>query len=144
MENVIIPHDSHMLPDFPSVMRRLLHIIAKDKPYFADRINPTDLFGVFVVEPRWSFPRLRAQRGAFLISAYHEDFDADHLAIRSPPVPLYRHAKIHVPEDKKASILEELDILGVNEETLFPGLDSATRGVIKRFERIRDAKNNSE
>ena len=144
IESVVLPHDSHLLPDYPSVMRRLLQIISKDNAYFADWIDPTDLFSVFVVEPRQTFPRLVAQQGAFLISAYHEDFDADHLAQKHPPVPLYRHAKIHVPEDKKASILEELDILGVNEETLFPGLDSAARGVVKRFEKLRDSKNNRE
>ena len=144
MESLVLPHDSHMLPDYPSVMRRLLQINSKDNAYFADWIDPKDLFSIFVVEPRQSFPRLAAQKGAFLISAYHEDFDADYLARKRPPVPLYRHAKIHVPEDKKASILEELDILGVNEETLFPGLDSSARGVVKRFEKLRDTKNNRE
>ena len=143
LNSIDIPHDTHMLPDYPSVLRRLLHIIGKDNPRFSNWIDPADLFSIFVVEPRWSFPRLRAQQGAFLISAFHEDFGASEVSDKSPPVPLYRHGAIRVPDRVKGSILAELDRIRVNGETLFPGLDSAARGVARRFTALRDARDES-
>ena len=66
-------------PQFSSIyehaMRRLYHLIRQEKPFFEKRIDPRDFFRVFVVEPQQSFERVRAQSGAFLISAFHERFE---------------------------------------------------------------------
>ena len=48
------------------VMRRLYHFIQQEKPYFDERI-----------EPRHLFDRVRAQSGAFLISAFHDRYEND-------------------------------------------------------------------
>ena len=58
-----------------SAMLRLNQFIKQEKPYFEDRMEPRDLYRVFVVEPRQTFDRIRAQSGAFLISAFHERFE---------------------------------------------------------------------
>ena len=67
-------------PDIPiqsvysEAMRRLYHFIRQEKPQFEKLIDPRDFFRVFIVEPKQSFERIRAQEGAFIISAFHERF----------------------------------------------------------------------
>ena len=59
---------SHNLPfgrPYGNVNRQLVHFIRQEKSYFESRIDPLDLFRVFVVEPQRSFERIRAQSGAF-------------------------------------------------------------------------------
>ena len=36
--------------DYPATMRRFLHFIQEDKPYFDNRIEPRDLFSVLIAE----------------------------------------------------------------------------------------------
>ena len=57
---------------YSDVMSKLYHLIGQEKPSFQPRVDPRVLFRVFVVEPQRSFERLRAQSGAFLISAFHD------------------------------------------------------------------------
>ena len=67
-------------------MGRLQTFIEQEKPYFVkDLIDPRDLFRIFIVQPRRLFPRLRAQSGAFLVSAHHKRFDFEYEANETPP-----------------------------------------------------------
>ena len=50
---------------YPEAMRRLYHFIRQEKPQFTERINPRHFLQVFVVEPKQSFERIRAQGGTF-------------------------------------------------------------------------------
>ena len=52
-----------------------LPFIRQEKPQFEKLIDPRDFFRAFVVEPKQSFERIRAQASAFLISAFHERFE---------------------------------------------------------------------
>lgn len=126
-------HPLHFRPSYSDAMVRLRHFVAREKPYFENRIDPKDLFKVFVVEPERTFPRLRAQSGAFLMSAYHEIFDAQEIiATVGETMPIYGHLKIDIPPASKASILSELAFYHVNEETMFLGLEAASRVVAAR------------
>ena len=79
-----------------SYMGRLQTFIEQEKPYFVkDLINPRDLFRIFVVQPPLLFDRVRAQSGAFLVSAYHERFDFDGEKENSQ----YRSDKYDLPYD---------------------------------------------
>ncbi len=60
-------------------LTRLYHYIGWEKPHFKERIDPRDLYKVFVVEPEQSFERVRAQSGAFLVSAFHQRFEPTHI-----------------------------------------------------------------
>ena len=86
---------------YPEVMRRLYQLIQQEKPYFEKRINIADFYRVLVVEPQQSTERIRAQRGAFLISAYHWRFTREGIRSCNSNIPV------------------------ITRETLFPGLDSA-------------------
>lgn len=111
---------------------RLYHHIGREKPHFKERINPLDLFKVFVVEPELSFERLRAQSGAFLISAFHQRFEPSHILKWNRDTLLYEHYKLTIPADCKQRILRELQLLNVTRETLLPGLDETTKAVMQR------------
>ena len=67
-------------------------MIKEEKPHFKEEIDPRDYFRVFVVEPQQSFERIRAQSGAFLISAFHERFKCSEVLNRNPGIPIYGHS----------------------------------------------------
>ena len=114
---------------YKHAMRRLYHLIRQEKPFFEERIDPRDFFRVFVVEPQQSFERIRAQSGAFLISAFHERFERSEVLKWNPGIPIYNHSTLVVPTENKQHVLDELRLLNITRETLFPGLDEATKAI---------------
>ena len=114
---------------YPEAMRRLYQLIKQEKPYFDHRIDIADFYRVFVVEPQQSTERIRAQRGAFLISALHERFEPKAIHNWNPKIPVYAHHRLRVPHDCKESLREQLAMLNITRETLFPGLESAAEAV---------------
>ena len=130
--NSTIPHDGN--DEYSAAMRRLYHFIRQEKPYFEERIDPRHFFEVFIVEPRQSFDRIRAQSGAFLISAFHERFESEQVRERSPSIPVYDHYTLRVPSpEAKQGILEDLRLLHVTRESLYPGLDEAAKEVMRKY-----------
>ena len=117
------------------VMRRLYHLIKQERPHFMEIIDPRDLFRVFVVEPRQSFERIRAQSSAFLISAFHERFERSEILKWNQRIPTYDHYMFEIPANAKTSILEELRLLDITREALFPGLDEAANAITGRYSR---------
>ena len=131
-----VPRDK--FDEYSEAMRRLYHFIRQEKPYFEERIDPRHLFEVFVVEPRQSFDRIRAQSGAFLISAFHERFEGEHVRASVLGVPAYDHYSLSVPSNikdtkPKQTILDDLRLLNTTRESLYPGLDEAATAVMEKF-----------
>ena len=118
---------------YTAIMERLHNYIGHENPYFRERIDLRDLFRVFVVEPQLSFERLRSQSGAFLISAFHEEFESDTIRSWTKNVPVYCHYKVTVSASRKKDILHELEILHVTKEVLFPGLDESAKAIVRRY-----------
>lgn len=118
--------------DFHRSMRRLYHFIRHEKPYFEQRINPIDFFNVFVVEPQRLFERIPTQSGAFLISAFHERFERSEIQKQNSGIPVYDHYILNVPNVEKGRILDELRMMDITREALFPGLDEAAKAVTRR------------
>ena len=123
-------------------MRELCEMVRREKPEFGDYVDIQDLLRVFVIEPQQSLERLRVQSGAFLASAFHERFereevlgedDADSVLGIGRGIPIYAHYQIVVPADAKRGILDELEMLDVTREKLFPGLESAAERIKKLF-----------
>ena len=117
---------------YKHAMGRLYRLIRQEKPDFEERIDPRDFFRVFVVEPQQSFERVRAQSGVFLISAFHERFERCHVLDWNPEIPVYDYSTLEVPNKAKQHILNELRLLNISRETLYPGLDEAARAVTQR------------
>ena len=103
--------------------------IRQEKPYFENRMEPRDLYRVFVVEPRQTFDRIRAQSGAFLISAFHERFEQDDILEWNEDIPVYEYFSVEVPGDPKWDILQQLRLFDITHERLYPGLDAAATAV---------------
>ena len=112
-----------------SAMLRMNQFIRQEKPYFEDRMEPRDLYRVFVVEPRQTFDRIRAQSGAFLISAFHERFEQDEILKWNEDIPVYEYFSVEVPGERKGDILKQLQLFDVTHERLYPGLDAAAEAV---------------
>ena len=122
--------------------RRLYQLIRSDKPYFDERIDPRDLYRVFVVEPQRSTERIRAQSGAFLVSAFHERFERDEILKWNKDTPVYAHCTLTIPSGSKAGLSDELRLLNVSRETLFPGLDASARAVSEHYlQKVPDNQN---
>ena len=125
--------------DYAQGMGRLYHFIRHEKPYFLEKIDPRGFFCVFVVEPQRSFDRLRAQSGAFLISAFHERFERDEILKWNDGIPVYDHYMLTVSSESKQHIKDELRLLNITRESLFPGLDEAANAVTQLYSTERSA-----
>ena len=125
--------DEVPIGDYAQAMGRLYHFIRHEKPYFLEKIDPRDLFRVFVVEPQRSFERIRAQSGAFLISAFHERFERKKILDQNAGIPIYYHYVLTVSGKSKRCLVNELRLLNITCESLFPGLDEAATAVTQRY-----------
>ena len=127
------PNVDHSRPSYDSVMRRLVHFVARDKPYFKNAIDPRDFFRVFVVEPRRAFTRVRAQSGAFLLSGHHKEFEAEKIAANGPGIPIYDHYTIDIPRSFKPKIMEQLEYAQINDVTMLPGLEPVAGHLASKY-----------
>ena len=119
--------------EFPRVKARLYSNIRRERPYFEERIDIRDFFRVLVVEPERMFERIRAQSGAFLISAFHERFERREVLRLNGQTPIYSHFPLVVPAAQKRTVLDDLLLFNVTRETLFPSVDEAAQAVTTRY-----------
>ena len=122
---------------FEDALNHLYQLIRLEKPSFANCIDPRDFLQVFVVEPQRSFERLRAQSGAFLLSAFHDGFDEESIRRWSVRTRQYHHYILSVPEEAKQQIQDELSMVNITQESLFPSLEE-TAIAVKGLYRTED------
>ena len=127
-----------------SDMGRLWTFIKQEKAYFVENlIDPRDLFRIFIVQPRLLFDRIRAQSGAFLVSAHHKTFDFESDAKHERNVRYgkencdvpYDYYRLTVKSGKKRSILDELQSLNISKETLLPGVEESAKAILEDTKR---------
>ena len=118
---------------YSTAMAQLVQLIQAEKPYFASRIDPRDFYRVIIVEPQQSLERIRAQSGAFLVSAFHERFERDQVLHWNEEIPMYAHYPLTVSKDYKTGILDELRMFNITREALFPGLDTAAEAIMQSY-----------
>lgn len=114
---------------YRATLGHLYQLIQEEKPSFAERIDPRDFLRVFVVEPQRSFDRLRAQSGAFLLSAFHDRYEEKSIREWNSDVPMYHHYVLSVPARAKDGIRDELSMANITRENLFPGLEETARAI---------------
>ena len=119
--------------EYTKAMGLLLQLIRIEKPYFEERINLEDLYQVFVIEPQQSRDRIRAQAGAFLTSAFHQRFERDEVVRHNDRITIYAHDMLSIPSESKPVIMEELQLLNITRETLFPGLDESASEITETY-----------
>ena len=118
--NVVAESISH---GFRETYDRLIRLTSGGSSKIDDLVDPRHLFRVFVVEPQQSFERVKNQSGAFLMSAFHEDFNRESIIHESAGHPIYEHHKIEIPRESKSGLIRQLRHMDVTTETLSPSLD---------------------
>ena len=119
--------------EYGEALRLLYQLIREEKPNFERRIDPRDFYRVFVVEPQQLSERLRAQSGAFLVSAFHENFQREEILAINPDIPVFDYYALTIPSAAKADFLNDLPLMDTTSEKLFPGLDSSAAAVLTEF-----------
>jgi len=105
-------------------IKRLIHFIREEKPFFEAAIVPDDLRKIICVKGKQSNDRISSQSGAFLLFGLDSVFDEE-------GTPEIKVSRITV-SDKK-SILRELDLLNINESTVFPYIENSAKYVAEKF-----------
>ena len=114
---------------FDEAWGRLYQLIGREKSHFEQRVELKNLYGVFVVQPQQSAERVRAQSGAFLVSAFRDHFDYPEGTNWNGGLRPYGHCTLMIPSGCKDRIRNELAMLNISRETLFPGLDSVAAAI---------------
>ncbi len=119
--------------DYSSAMARLVQSVRLENPSFEERIDPHDLFRIFIVEPRRSIERIRSQSGAFLLSAFHECFDEKEVNAISKDILIYHQYTFKIPCESKGRVMKQLSNLNITEATMYPGLEKEAEAVKKQY-----------
>ena len=127
------PHIGDRSEMYAKAKDRLYYIIRQERPNFRERIDARDLFRVFIVEPQQKFERIRAQSGAFLMSAFHERFEWNEVLQWNKDTPIYLHYLLELPKELKSQILQDLQLLNVTRETLLPSIDEAASAITQQY-----------
>jgi hypothetical protein len=106
-----------------SQLRRLLHFVKQEKPYFLPLMRADDLQSVICVKGKRSNTRILFQSGAFLLFG-------DNAKLPESGNERIRIDRISVTN--KRVILEELDLLNINESTVFPHIERSAHYIAKR------------
>ena len=113
------------------VYEQYLHCILNEKPYFKPRIEIKDLKNTFCVKGRLNQERIIAQSGSFLI------FGLDAEAIPENGNDDFNVDRIRIKKDDKKSILEELDLLNINQRTVYPSIENSAKYIKNRLESFK-------
>ncbi|RAM61476.1 FRG domain-containing protein [Herbaspirillum rubrisubalbicans] len=106
-------------------IRRLLHFIKGEKPYFEDRIISDHLRSVVCVKGKRTNSRISSQVGAFLLygaEAVLDEEGNENIAVR------------RVAVTNKVEILKELDLLNINESTVFPYIENSAKYIADKYQ----------
>jgi hypothetical protein len=107
-------------------IRKLLHFIKEEKPYFRDAIVPNDLKRILCVRGKLNNTRIVSQSGAFLLFG----LDAALPEIGSTDIEVER---ITINAGDKNKIMKELDALALNESTVFPYIENSARYIAAKY-----------
>lgn len=145
IKNVSIPYTISIINE--RYFGKLLHNIKDDKSYFQPIINPNDVGSVFAIRPKLDNPRIIRQQGAFLIFGVKEKESFtigsgesiksmakinDNWIIRGKKTE-GENQRIIIESESKKQILKELEMLGINEATLFPEIDVVAKYVKTQY-----------
>lgn len=109
-------------------IKRLLHLIREEKPYFESAIIPNDLRKIICVKGKQSNDRISSQSGAFLLFGLDSVFDEE----GTPEITVSR-----ITASNKEGILRELDLLNINESTVFPYIENSAKYVAQKFKFVK-------
>lgn len=104
----------------------LLHEIRNEKPHFKPIINIDDIEKVYCVKPKMDNPRIIRQNGAFFLFGVCKKKS-------NVAKSQFKKTSFIIPKDKKALLLKQLEILGIDESSLFPDIDHTSKQICEKF-----------
>jgi hypothetical protein len=110
-------------------VKRLLHFVKEEKPYFEPRIAKSDLKSIICVKSKRSNGRISSQSGAFLLFGQDAEFQED--GMPEIGIDLFR-----LEISNKEAILSELDQLNINESTVFPDIEHSARYIALKLSQL--------
>lgn len=109
---------------------RLLHEVKQDKPYFLDLMHIDTFNTIYCVKPRLDNPRIIKQKGSFLLFPHAK-------AILEKAVKI---TKISIDKLRISSIIDDLSIVDVNEESLFDDIDTVSLSIREKYRKHNKLK----
>lgn len=107
-------------------IKRLISFIKEEKPYFEPKIKKNDLTKIVCVKAKKNNPRISFQSGAFLLFSLESDIETD-LEIK----------KYEIEIENKEEILKDLNILNINESTVFPYIENSAKYIADKCKEKR-------
>lgn len=107
-----------------SSIKRLLHLIKEEKSFFEPKIEPDDLKKIICIKGKKNNDRISSQSGSFLLFGLDSIFQEGGIEDISI-------SRILIEDKEK--ILKELDLLNINESTVFPYIENSAKYVANKF-----------
>lgn len=104
---------------------QLLHLIRDEKSYFKSVIDPAHLNKIVLVKGRLSNVRISSQAGAFLLFGENVDLPETGLSTLNVRKLVIRN---------KERLMQQLSLLGINESTVYPGIEKAATEIAKLYD----------
>lgn len=108
------------------VAKKFLHFIKREKPYFEPGIEFSDLRRIVCVKSKRSNERIIAQSGAFFLFGHNAQISGKGMIDDSITI-----TRIRILNKKK--MLNDLDLLNINEGTLFPNIEYSAKYIDKKY-----------
>jgi hypothetical protein len=107
--------------------------IQKEKSNFRKVVNPEHFDNAIIcIKPKMDNQRIIAQQGAFLIYGIK---DGDKFKIPDLKKSNIIVEDIVIPKDKKQTILDELEKIGITEQRLFPEIENSAKYIVRKFKK---------
>ena len=103
-------------------IKKLVHLIRNEKPFFKPDINPEHLENTIVfVKPKQDFDRITHQNGLFaLFGINNNKKEMPEIEFMEPPCNITHFI---IPSNCKKKIIEELSGININEATVYCDMD---------------------
>lgn len=105
-------------------IRRLIHFVREEKSFFESRIQREHLRTIVCVKGKRSNNRISSQSGAFLLFGMDAVLDEN----GTSEIVVKR-----ITICQKAQILQQLDLLNINESTVFPYIENSAKYVAQKY-----------
>lgn len=105
-------------------VKRLIHFVMEEKSFFEPRIKREHLRTIICVKGKRSNDRISSQSGAFLLFGLDAVLDEK----GTPEIGVTRIRVLN-----KASILRQLDLLNINDSTVFPYIENSAKYVAQKY-----------
>lgn len=113
---------------YRNTINKLYSYIKNDKPYFENLIKLSSINDIVCIKGKVTNDRINAQSGAFLL------FGLD-LVLRDRNKFGFKVMHFAIKPDIKKKILKDLDLLNINESTLFPYLENSAKYISNKFKK---------